>query len=156
AVGRRVCAKGHRPLPERDRGEGMNSPFAAIRPKPRPEILEIAPYIPGKSGDGLGKVHKLSSNESPLVPSPKAKAAFIACAQSLELYPDGSARALREAIAARYGLNADHIVCGAGSDELLQLIAHAFLAPGDEAIYSRHGFLVYPIVISANGAKAMV
>jgi histidinol-phosphate aminotransferase len=134
----------------------MNSPSPATRPKPRPGILDIAPYIPGKSGDGLGKVHKLSSNESPLGPSPKAKAAFIACAQSLELYPDGSAGVLREAIAARYRLNADHIVCGAGSDELLQLIAHAFLASGDEAIYSRHGFLVYPIVIMANGAKAMV
>ena len=63
---------------------------------------------------------------------------------------------MREAIAARYGLNAARIVCGAGSDELLQLIAHAYLGPGDEAVYSQHGFLVYPIAIEANGATAVV
>ncbi|MBC8037530.1 MAG: histidinol-phosphate transaminase, partial [Rhizobiales bacterium] len=70
--------------------------------------------------------------------------------------PDGSAAALREAIAARYGLKAENIVCGAGSDEVLQLLAHAYLGPGDEAIYSQYGFLVYPIAIKANGATAVV
>jgi histidinol-phosphate aminotransferase len=132
----------------------MNSAAPATRPQARPGILDIAPYIPGKSGHAGLKAHKLSSNESPLGASPKAKAAFTACAESLEFYPDGAARVLREAIAARYGLNADHIVCGAGSDELLQLIAHAYLRPGDEAVYSQYGFLVYPIVIQANGARA--
>jgi histidinol-phosphate aminotransferase len=131
----------------------MNFSSPAARPQPRPGILDIAPYVPGKSG--AAKVHKLSSNESPLGASPKARAAFAACAGSLQLYPDGSATQLREAVAARYGLNPDHIVCGAGSDELLQLIAHAFLRPGDEAIYSQHGFLIFPIVIMANGAKAV-
>src|SRR5205085_342515 len=128
----------------------------AIRPQARPGILDIAPYVPGKSGAAGVRVHKLSSNESPLGASPKAKAAYATCADGLEYYPDGSATMLREAIAARFGLNPDRIVCGAGSDELLQLVAHAFLAPGDEAIYSQHGFLVYPIVIAANGAKALV
>lgn len=129
---------------------------AKNRPRPRPGILGIAPYIPGKSGAAGAKVHKLSSNESPLGASPAAIAAFEAAARSLELYPDGSAAALREAIAARYGIEADRIVCGAGSDELLQLIAHAYLSPGDEAVYSQHGFLVYPIAIQANGARAVV
>ena len=125
-------------------------------PLPRPEILDIAPYVPGKSGAKGLNVHKLSSNESPLGASPATIAAFKASADRLELYPDGSATALREAIAGRYGLGAGNIVCGAGSDELLQLLAHAYLGPGDEAIYSQYGFLVYPIAIKSNGATAMV
>jgi histidinol-phosphate aminotransferase len=126
------------------------------RPMPRPGILDIAPYVPGRSGSKGVKVHKLSSNESPLGASPAAIAAFKSAAAALELYPDGSATELREAIAARYGLKPDRIVCGAGSDELLQLLAHAYLGPGDEAIYSQHGFLVYPIAIMANGATGVV
>jgi histidinol-phosphate aminotransferase len=134
----------------------MNSLSPATRPQPRPGILDIAPYVPGKSGAEGVKVYKLSSNESPLGASPKAKAAFASCGDALEFYPDGSATVLREAIATRYGLNAGNIVCGAGSDELLQLIAHAFLGTGDEAIYSQYGFLVYPIAIKANGARTLV
>ena len=130
--------------------------IAPANPQPRPGILDITAYAPGKSGATGAKVHKLSSNESPLGASPKAVAAYRAAAHQLELYPDGSATLLREAIAARYGLKASHIVCGAGSDELLQLLAHAYLGPGDEAIYSQYGFLVYPIVIKSNGATAMV
>jgi histidinol-phosphate aminotransferase len=125
-------------------------------PLPRPGILDIAPYVPGKSGKAGGKVFKLSSNESPLGPSPKAIAAYRAAAESLALYPDGTASALRQAIAQRYGLNAERIVCGAGSDELLQLIAHAYLGPGDAAVYSQYGFLVYPIAIMTNGATSVV
>jgi histidinol-phosphate aminotransferase len=126
------------------------------RPAPRPGILDIAPYVPGESGAKGAKVYKLSSNESPLGASPRAVEAFRQAANSLELYPDGSATQLREAIASRYALKAENIVCGAGSDELLQLLAHAYLSPGDEAVYSRHGFLVYPIAIMANGATAVV
>ncbi len=126
------------------------------RPSPKPGILEISPYVPGKSGAKGRKIHKLSSNESPLGASPAAIAAFKASAASLALYPDGSATALRQAIATRYGLKAENIVCGAGSDELLQLIAHSYLAPGDEAIYSQFGFLVYPIAIQSNSATAIV
>lgn len=133
----------------------MTTP-AAARPQPRPGILDIAAYVPGKSGAKGAKVYKLSSNESPIGASPKAMAAYKAAAETLELYPDGSATALREAIASRYGLKPETIVCGAGSDELLQLLAHAYLGPGDEAIYSQYGFLVYPIAIQSNGATPIV
>jgi histidinol-phosphate aminotransferase len=128
----------------------------AGRPQPRPGILDIHAYVPGKSSAKGTKIHKLSSNESPVGASDKAIAACMAAAATPERYPDGSATALRTAIAQRYGLAADRIVCGAGSDELLQLLAHAYLGPGDEAIYSQYGFLVYPIAISTNGATAVV
>ena len=126
------------------------------RPQPKPGILDISAYVPGKSGAKGAKVHKLSSNESPIGASARAVEAYKAAANTLELYPDGSAGALRAAIAARYGLLADNIVCGAGSDELLQLLAHAYLGPGDEAIYSQYGFLVYPIAIQSNGATPVI
>jgi histidinol-phosphate aminotransferase len=126
-------------------------------PEPKAGIESIYAYVPGKSGAKAGKVFKLSSNESPLGPSPAALAAFSAQAsENLALYPDGTAQVLREAIAARFGLKADCIVCGSGSDELLQLLAHAYLSAGDEAIYSQFGFVVYPIVIASNGAKAVI
>ncbi len=126
-------------------------------PAPQPGVLDIAPYVPGKSTlPGSGRIIKLASNETPLGPSPAALAAFQDAAGSLDRYPDGSATALRKAIGARTGLNPDHIVCGAGSDELLNLIANAYLGPGDEAIHTEHGFLVYKIATLANGAKAVV
>lgn len=128
----------------------------AIHPLPKAGILDISPYVPGKSAARGAKIHKLSSNESPFGASAKAMAAYASKGNLLALYPDGSATELREAIAARYGLNAASIVCGAGSDEVLQLLAHAYLAPGDEAVYSQYGFLVYPIAIASNGAKAVV
>ena len=129
-----------------------------LKPGPRSGVLGIAAYVPGKSKasrDG-GTIYKLSSNETPLGPSPLARQAYAGCAGSLELYPDGGSEALREVIGARYGLNPDRIVCGAGSDELLSLISQAYLEPGDEAIHTRHGFLVYEIVIRANGARPVV
>ena len=122
--------------------------------RPRQGILDIAPYVPGKSAlAGGGPAIKLSSNETPFGPSPRAVEAYLAEAQNLSRYPDGSARPLREAIAKLYGLDPARIVCGAGSDELLNLLATAYLGPGDEAIYSRHGFLVYRIVILARGPR---
>ena len=99
---------------------------------------------------------KLSSNETPFGPSPRAVEAYLGSLKFLSRYPDGSARPLREAIAKLYGLDPDHIVCGAGSDELLNLLATAYLGPGDEAIYSEHGFLVYRIAILARGATPVV
>lgn len=126
-------------------------------PRPNPGILDIAAYVPGKSGPKSGKTFKLSSNEQPLGASPAAIAAYqTAGADSLAIYPNGSALALREALGLQHGLDPARIICGAGSDELLQLLAHAYLAPGDEAIYSQYGFLVYPIVIASNGARAVV
>jgi histidinol-phosphate aminotransferase len=130
--------------------------MTANRPQPRPGVLEIAPYVPGKSfAPGVAKVFKLSSNETPLGPSANALAAYRAAGEHLEDYPDGSASSLREAIGAAYGLDPDRIVCGAGSDDLLNLIARAYLKDGDEAIYTTHGFLVYPIAITGTGAKAI-
>ena len=126
-------------------------------PMPRPGILDIAAYVPGRDHvDGVAKVYKLSSNETPLGPSPKAVAAFEAGAKSLEIYPDGGATVLREAIGKRFGIDPARIICGTGSDELLALITHAYLGPGDEGIYSRHGFLVYKIGIMANGGVPVV
>jgi len=127
------------------------------RPQPRPGVLDIAPYIPGKStAPGVDKVFKLSSNESPLGPSPHAIEAYRRIGEHLEDYPDGAASALREAIGAVYGLDPDRIVCGAGSDDLLNLIARAYLKDGDEAVHATHGFLVYPIATIGAGAKPVV
>jgi histidinol-phosphate aminotransferase len=130
---------------------------AARGPRPRPGVLDISPYVPGTSAlPGARPVVKLSSNETPFGPSPRAIEAYLAAAKNLSRYPDGSARALREAIAKLYGLDPVRIVCGAGSDELLNLLAGAYLGPGDEAIYSKHGFLVYKIAILAHGATPAV
>ncbi|MCW5696220.1 MAG: histidinol-phosphate transaminase [Bauldia sp.] len=127
-----------------------------LGPVPRPGVLDIDPYVPGKA-TGLGVTrHKLSSNETPLGPSPLAVEAYRAAAASLELYPDGSATALREAIGAAHEIDPDRIVCGAGSDEILNMIAHAYLGPGDEAIHSEYGFLVYKIATLAAGALPVV
>src|SRR5205823_8483119 len=96
------------------------------------------------------------SNETPLGPSPKAIAAYNEVGQHLEDYPDGAATDLREAIGRAFGLDPDRIVCGAGSDDLLNLLARAYLADGDEAIHTTHGFLVYPIATLGAGAKPIV
>lgn len=126
-------------------------------PVPRPGILDIEAYVPGQSALPNGVVPiKLSSNETPLGASPAAIAACRKAMTTLERYPDGQATRLRVAIARRYGLDPDRIVCGAGSDELLSLLAHAYLGPGDEAIYTEHGFLVYRIAILSNGATPVV
>ena len=123
-------------------------------PQPRSGVLEIDAYVPGKStAPGVAKVFKLSSNETPLGPSPRAIEAYKSVAGHLEGYPDGSATALREAIGRVFGLNPDRIVCGAGSDDLLNLLARAYLADGDEAIHTTHAFLVYPIATLGTGAK---
>lgn len=128
------------------------------RPVPNPGILDIAPYTPGKSPtpDPGRKVFKLSANETPLGPSPKAIEAFASAATHLEDYPEGTSRVLREAIGRTFGLDPDRIICGAGSDEILNLLAHTYLSHGDEAISTTYGFLVYPIATMANGAKNVV
>src|SRR5512144_1263212 len=126
-------------------------------PQPRPGVLDIEAYVPGKShAPGVGKVFKLSSNETPLGPSPRAIEAYKAAGAHLEDYPDGSASDLREAIGRAFGLDPDRIVCGAGSDDLLNLLARAYLADGDEAIHTTHGFLVYPIATLGTGATPVV
>ncbi len=127
--------------------------MTAPRPNPRPGVLSIEAYVPGKSSaPGVAKIYKLSSNETPLGPSPKAVAAYNEVGKRLEDYPDGAATELREAIGRAFGLDPDRIVCGAGSDDLLNLLARAYLADGDEAIHTTHGFLVYPIATLGAGA----
>jgi histidinol-phosphate aminotransferase len=127
------------------------------RPVPRPGILAIDPYVPGKSGaPGLKRVFKLSSNETPLGPSPRAVEVFAKAAEKLALYPEGTSRVLREGLGAANGLDPARIVCGAGSDELLNLLAHAFIGPGDEGIITEHGFLVYKIAILGRGGTPVV
>ena len=122
-------------------------------PVPQPGILDIAPYVPGDSRVPSGvRPIKLSSNETPLGPSPDAIAAYRAEAGSLERYPDGGATPLRQALARQFGLKEDRIVCGCGSDELINLLAHAYLGPGDDAVLSEHGFLMYKIATLSNGA----
>jgi histidinol-phosphate aminotransferase len=123
-------------------------------PNPKPGILDVSLYVGGRSSvAGVAKAIKLSSNESPIGPSPKAVETLHAAAHDLQLYPDGSARKLREAIAQVHGLNPDRIVAGGeGSGPLLTLLANAYLQPGDEAVLSRHAFLVYEIVTRANSA----
>jgi histidinol-phosphate aminotransferase len=120
---------------------------------PRPGILKIAPYVPGKDSiDGKETVAKLSSNEGALGPSPKAMAAYAKAATELHRYPDGDTGKLRSAIGRHYGLDAKRIVCGAGSDELLNLLVRAYAGPGDELLYSQFGFLMYPINAMGVGA----
>src|SRR5213592_4684991 len=128
------------------------------QPVPNPGILDIAPYTPGKSPIATPgrKVFKLSANETPFGPSPKAIAAYQEAAAHLEDYPEGTSRVLREAIGRAFGLDPDRIICGAGSDEILNLLANAYLSQGDEAISTAHGFLVYPIATKANGAVSVV
>jgi len=128
------------------------------RPVPNTGILDIAPYTPGKSPvpEPGRKVFKLSANETPFGPSPKAKEAYRRAAADLEDYPEGSSRVLREAIGRAFGLDPARIICGAGSDEILNLLAHTYLCQGDEAISTTHGFLVYPIATMANGGRNVV
>lgn len=122
-------------------------------PRPRPGILEISPYVGGKAKSESSKpIAKLSSNESPLGPSPKAMAAYRELAASLHRYPDGGHTELRRAIGRRFNVDPELIACGAGSDELISLLIRAYAGPGDEVLYSRHGFLMYPIAALAAGA----
>lgn len=122
--------------------------------EPRAGILDIRPYKPGSAeAPGVAEPVKLSANENALGCSPKAAAAFEAAASRLHIYPDGGATKLREAIAREEGLEAENIVCGCGSDELLQLLGRAYLNPGDKVVQSQYGFLVYRLVAMQSGAE---
>ncbi len=127
------------------------------KPAPKPWIMDIAPYIPGRASvAGEAKVVKLSSNENPLGTSPAATAAFATQRGDLARYPDASAQELREAIAAHHDLDPARIIYGTGSDEILHLIAGAYAGPGDEVIYVRYGFAVYDIATRRVGATPVI
>ena len=121
--------------------------------RPRPGVLEIKPSVGGESSvAGANRVIKLSSNENPLGPSPKAFDAYIDAAKGLAVYPDGGHLALRRAIAEVHGIESGRIVCGAGSDELIALLCKAYAGPGDEVLHSAHGFLMYRLSAMTAGA----
>src|SRR5437588_6669407 len=122
-------------------------------PVPGPGILDVAPYVGGESkAAGIERPIRLASNESALGPSPKAIAAYRALAEDIHRYPDGSAAELRAALGRYHGLDPERIVCGSGSDELIGLLLRCYAGPGTEVVYSRHGFLMYPIGALSVGA----
>ena len=121
---------------------------------PRPGILDIRPYVGGEATiPGHDKVIKLASNENAFGPSPLAVEAMQAALPTAHRYPDGGCTRLRRAIADREGLDPAQLVCGAGSDDIIQLLARAYAGPGDEVLYSEHGFLIYPIAARSVGAR---
>ncbi len=125
-------------------------------PRPRAGILDIEAYVGGKAETtGGGPVAKLSANESPLGPSPRAVEAYRGLADRLHRYPDGGSVRLRATLGARDGVPADRLVFGAGSDELIALLIRAYAGPGDEVIHSAHGFLMYRLSTLAAGATAV-
>ena len=125
-------------------------------------VRELVPYVAGKPIEelerelGITDIIKLASNENPLRPGQKALAAIQAALPTLSLYPDGNGFNLKAALAKKYNLNADQITLGNGSNELLELVARAFLQPGLETMFSQHAFAIYPIVTQAVGATAVV
>ncbi len=120
---------------------------------PRPGIMDITPYKGGESAiEGVDRIIKLASNEGPFGPAPSAIEAINKVSNTQHRYPDGGATALRKKIGTKFNINPDQIVCGAGSDEILGLLVRAYAGPGDEVLYSDHGFLMYPIAAKAAGA----
>ena len=125
-------------------------------------VQQLIPYKAGKPIEelerelGLTQVIKLASNENPLGPGKKALAAIQAALPALALYPDGSGFMLKQALAEKYAVDVSQITLGNGSNEILELVARAFLTPEHEVVFSQHAFAVYPIVTQAVGATAVV
>ncbi len=135
----------------------MTSTDPTATPVPKPWIMGIAPYVPGKAKAADGRpLVKLSANENPRGTSPAVREAALAALADLATYPDPGAAALREAIGAVHGLDPARIIYGTGSDELLHLAASAYAGPGDEVIYVRYGFSVYDIAARRVGATPVV
>lgn len=121
--------------------------------RPQPGIMDIAPYVGGKSAvAGVANVVKLSSNENPFGPSDRAREAFQRSVHQLHRYPGTDHAALRQAIAEVHGLDPARVICGAGSDEIIHLLCQAYAGPKDEVITTEHGFLMYRISALAAGA----
>lgn len=125
-------------------------------PKAHEWITGMAPYVPGKSSvAGVAKPIKLSSNECAFGPSPLAIEAMKQSASNMLRYPEADSASLRRAIADVHNLDFDRLICGAGSDDILTLLIHAYAGPGDEVIYSEYGFMVYPVQTEAVGATGV-
>ncbi|HBX55971.1 histidinol-phosphate transaminase [Pseudomonas sp. UBA2684] len=130
----------------------------------QPGVQKLSPYVPGKPVDELAReldldpasIVKLASNENPLGPSPKALEAIRAELAELTRYPDGNGFELKSRLAERYSVQADQVTLGNGSNDILELVARAYLAPGLNAVFSAHAFAVYPIATQAVGAQGKV
>ncbi|MEK1939064.1 MAG: histidinol-phosphate transaminase [Pseudomonas sp.] len=139
----------------------MSSDFLALA---QPGVQKLSPYVPGKPVDELARelnldpasIVKLASNENPLGPSPKALEAIRQAAAELTRYPDGNGFELKAALAERCAVQANQVTLGNGSNDILELVARAYLAPGLNAVFSEHAFAVYPIATQAVGAQAKV
>ena len=124
------------------------------RPKPLPQLAGVNAYVPGEAPKYTGgPSYKLASNENPLGASPKARAVHAEMAGKLDIYPDGTAKDLKAAIAKKHGLDPNRLVVGAGSDEIFLMLGRAYLGPGDEAICTAHAFAIYAIITQQQGAK---
>lgn len=127
-----------------------------------PGIAELHPYVPGKPISelerelGITDSIKLASNENPLGPSPLGMAAAVKAVADINIYPDDSSFRLRNALAARYELEADSIIVGSGSSDVIDMVVRAFLTPGRNAVFSEHAFAMYPIYTQAAGAEGKV
>lgn len=123
-------------------------------PKPLPQLADVNTYVPGEAPKYTGgPSYKLASNENPLGASPKAKAVYAALANQLELYPDGSAKDLKVAIAKKHGLDPNRLIVGSGSDEIFLMLARAYLGAGDESICTEHAFAIYPLYAQQQGSR---
>lgn len=128
-----------------------------------PQLRDLAVYEPGKPieetarelGVEPSEIIKLASNENPLGPSPRAMAAMRQAIDSVQLYPDGSGFLLRNALAEKLGCARDNIILGSGSNEIIEFVGHAFLAPGDDVITLEHAFIAYKLVATLFGARTI-
>ncbi|ANW97801.1 histidinol-phosphate transaminase [Thermoclostridium stercorarium subsp. thermolacticum DSM 2910] len=133
----------------------MSLPFRDV-------LKDIAPYVPGKPISdvqrelGLTEVVKLASNENPYGFSPKVDKALKEAFSDIPLYPDGNATVLREKLAEKYGLKPEQFVFGAGSNEIITLIAQIFLNPGDESIFASPSFVWYDTAVKVSGGKSVI
>ena len=127
-----------------------------------PGVRKLAPYVPGKPPEqlerelGIKDSIKLASNENPLGPGPRARAALTAALAGVGMYPDGSGHELRTRLAAKHGVDLDQVTLGNGSNDVLVMLAEAFLTPDLDAVYSQYAFAVYPIAVQGTGARASV
>ena len=125
-------------------------------------VTKLQPYVPGKPIEelerelGITDIVKLASNENPLGPSDKVLAAITEAAKEVTRYPDGNGFVLKSALADKYKLNVEQVTLGNGSNDVLELIARAFVSPNDEVLFSQYAFAVYPLVTQAIGAQAVI
>jgi len=125
-------------------------------------VTKLQPYVPGKPIEelerelGITDIVKLASNENPLGPSDKVLTAIAKASKEVTRYPDGNGFTLKSVLAEKYELNTDQITLGNGSNDVLELIARAFVSPDEEVLFSQYAFAVYPLVTQAIGAKAII